>query len=160
MVAFLATTMFASAQIYVGGGLNFNRVDVDGEKSTTYGIAPEVGYVVNDNWAFGAVLGYDDLDEEGKKFSIKPYARYTYFRAGAFSLFADGAFAYDITKPEEGDDLKSWSLGVEPGLAYNINENFSVVAKFGHFGYQDEDETSTISLDLDNELSFSIYYNF
>ena len=49
LVAFLATSMFASAQIYVGGGIGFNKSDDNGAKTTTYEIAPEVGYKLNDN---------------------------------------------------------------------------------------------------------------
>ena len=159
LVAFLAISMFASAQIYVGGGIGFNKTDDNGEKTTTYKIAPEVGYKLNDNWAFGLVLEYSDFDNDVCQYGIQPYARYTFYKNGAFSAFADGCFAY-IKAENGGFDAKGWGIGIEPGIAYNLSDNFSIIAHFGNLGYTDIEETKSFGFELDNELTFGLYYSF
>lgn len=155
--------MVASAQIYVGGSLGFWNND-DAEEMS-YSICPEVGYTLSDNLALGAVLGYD-YSEQGdfdtKSIKVSPYARYTFLKAGAVSLFADGAV--DLLFGD--DDQKAWSVGVKPGIAVAINENFSAVAHVGYLGYGDNEDglgdaiKHGFGLNLKNSLSFGLYYSF
>lgn len=159
LVAFLATSMFASAQFYVGGGIGFDKTDDNGAKTTTYKFAPEVGYTLNDNWAFGLVLEYADFDNDVCQYGIQPYARYTFYRNGAFSAFADGCVAY-VKAENGGFDSKGWGIGVEPGIAYSLSDKFSIVAKLGNLGYTDVEEKKSFGFEFDNELTFGLYYSF
>lgn len=155
MVAFLATSMIASAQIYVGGSVGFNKTDNNGAKTTTYTIAPEVGYTLNDSWSFGAVFEYSDMDNDLDNYSVNPYARYTFYRAGAFSMFVDGT-----AKVGKINDETGWGVGAKPGIAYSLNEKFSIVSHLGYIGYQDNDDVTKFGFDFDNALSFGLYYSF
>ena len=62
VVAFLAVSMFASAQFYIGGNVGFMKTDNDGDKTTNFQIAPDFGYVLNDSWSFGLALGFADME--------------------------------------------------------------------------------------------------
>ncbi len=163
VVAFLAVSMFASAQFYIGGNVGFNKTDYNGAKTTNFKIAPDFGYVLNDNWAFGLALGFSDEESDefyGKEYTVSPYARYTFYRNGALSLFADGVFEYARLKPEASDAANGWGVSVEPGIAYNLSEKFSIVAKFGYLGYADIEDVTTYGFEFDNTLQFGLYYSF
>ena len=46
----------------------------------------------------------ESTDFVGKEYIVSPYARYTFYRKGAFSVFADGVFEFITQKPEIGDN--------------------------------------------------------
>ena len=94
-----------------------------------------------------------------KGYAINPYARYTFYRTGNLSLFADAGFAYAKLE-QAGYDAKGWEVGIDPGIAYNLSEKFSITAKFGYLGYSDIEESKKFGLSLDNDISFSLYYSF
>ncbi|MBR5456381.1 MAG: porin family protein [Bacteroidaceae bacterium] len=158
-LALVLTTVVASAQWYVGGGLGVGFDKHEDAKTTTFKIKPEVGYKINDNFAVGAILGFDWVKpSEGdalKTLSVEAYARYTFLRSGDFSIFADGAVGY-----EKKDDAKAYTVGIKPGVAYNINEKWTVAAHLGQLGYTKYDETSKFGIELGDALSFGVYYNF
>lgn len=153
--ALVLTTMVASAQVYVGGGLNFSK-----EATTKINVNPEVGYAINENWTVGAVLGFDWTKDVETKFNINPYARYTFYKAGNFSFFADGVVELGVNNPNVGDSQFCWGIGVKPGIAYSFTEHICAAAHVGWLGHRDNGgEYTAISVN-GNELSFSLYYNF
>ena len=163
-LALVLTTVVASAQWYVGGGLGFSKQD----KATSYEIKPEVGYKLNDAWTVGAevVLGKtkDTADWNGTTIAVNPYARYTFLTAGEFSVFAEAYASIQNKKPEGGKGETGFALGVRPGVAYNLSENWTIAAKLGEgLNYQDKKYVgapkSKFALDLKNDLTFSLYYN-
>ena len=158
-LALVLTTVVASAQWYVGGGLGLAFEKHEDDKATNFEINPEVGYKINDNFAVGAVLGFEYSkvnDGDGETgFSIEPYARYTFLRIGDFSAFVDGVVGF-----EKKEDAKAWNVGVKAGVAYSINDTWGVAARLGHLGYTKYDETSKFGIELGNALSFGVYYNF
>lgn len=160
-LALVLTTVVASAQWYVGGGLGFNK---QGD-TTAFNIKPEVGYKLNDAWTVGAEVNVDWTKDVATKFGVTPYARYTFLTAGEFSMFAEAYATIKHIKPEEGDGETGFGLGVRPGVAYNITENWTVAAKLGEgLNFQDKKlaggADSKFGLDVDNALEFSLYYNF
>lgn len=160
-LAFLLTTVVASAQFYVGGGLGVNYQKPDeGDATTSFNVKPEIGYVFNDKLAVGAVLGVDWVQDATTTLKLEPYVRYTFLRAGGFSLFADGAVGFGFIKPEEGDNVTTWNVAVRPGVGYTINDKWSVAAHLGEIGYSDTDGASDLGVELGNAVSFGVYYNF
>lgn len=165
-LALVLTTVVASAQWYVGGGLGFSKQD----KATSYEIKPEVGYKINDNWTVGAEVVFGKVKDtpdafNGTTIAFNPYARYTFLTAGEFSMFAEAYASVQNKKPEGGDGETGFALGVRPGVAYNIDENWTIAAKLGEgLNYQDKKyvgaEKSKFALQLTNGLEFSLYYNF
>lgn len=173
MVALMA--MSASAQIYVGGSLGFtsgkgNIADFDNDtKTTTFKILPEIGYELSESWSIGTVIGYEYKKVDDLKvntFAVAPYARYSFFKSDLVRLFVDGGFGFSTAKAKDVDDaLNSWNIGLKPGLAVKLSDNFCLVAKYGFFGYESskmgDAKTHNFGLNLDSEeLSFGFHYIF
>lgn len=68
---------------------------------------------------------------------VAPYVRYTVAKCGICSFFVDGEFAFASVKPENGDSSTGWSLGVKPGVRFDITKKIFATASLGFLGYQD-----------------------
>jgi hypothetical protein len=182
--AFVAVSMSAQNNMYVGGSLGYTKTAFDGDElNHTLRIMPEFGVQLNEQWGVGVEFGYDATTEKGtpdltsSTFTFAPYARYTALKFGPVNVFADGQFSYDMTNNEtvglggnaEDNKENAWKIAIKPGIAYNITDNLSLVAKLGDvIGYRsskpDADgakATTTFSfLDLSNAITFGIFYNF
>lgn len=164
-VAMMALT--ANAQMYVGGSVCFTSIkdSKDADARNTFVLAPEVGYNLNENWSVGGSIEYTNWtegDADGDSFGITPYVRYTFCKEGMVNLFVDGGLNYTSFGSKNGS---RFGLGVRPGIAVNVNDKISLVAKTGFFGYtkydKDAGEGSIFGLGVDNsDLSFGVYYNF
>ena len=179
--AFVAVTM--SAQIYVGGSVavnSFSSQKLAGDRSeTAFKFMPEVGYNLNDECAVGCAFGYESdkfnmikdplRDPEGKfnsesAFSINPYARYTYLKAGKVNLFVDGGVEFTSASKADWTRL---AFGVKPGLAVNLTDQISFVSHLGFIGFDqlnpdgDDNNTTKVGVDLSGaNLTFGLYFNF
>lgn len=168
-IAFAATM---NAQVYVGGTLGFSssKDDTEGAKATTnFTIKPEVGYNLDENFAVGIALGFTS-DKHGDAdaittFEIAPYARYTFAKLDKVNFFVDGELSYATKK----DTWNKFGIHIKPGVAVNVNENVSFVAKLGADGlgwtntsYKNPDyKNNKFGLDLSTlGLEFGMYYNF
>jgi len=173
--AFVAVSM--SAQVYVGGSFGFTSFDDSNKSHSAFKFMPEVGYNLDENMSIGVTLGYkqgstsaawelNNPNKDLKSFSIAPYLRYSFAKFGPVSVFADGALEYEHID-NDGAKANGFGLAVLPGIAVNLNEKLSFVSHVGRLGYKqskaDADGAkaiSTFGLDLDNALSFGLYYNF
>ena len=171
--AFVAVSM--SAQVYVGGSLGFTSFDDSNKSHSAFKFMPEVGYNLDEDMSLGVALGYtqgstalawslNDPNEDLKIFSIMPYLRYKFVNFGPVTVFADGAFEYDHID-NNGAKANAFGLAVLPGIAVNLTEKLSFVSHVGRLGYLQSKADgakaiSTFGLDLDNSLSFGLYYNF
>ena len=179
--AFVAVTM--SAHIYVGGSVavnSFSSQKLAGDRSeTAFKFMPEVGYNLNEEWAVGCAFGYESdkfnmikdplRDPEGKfnsesAFSINPYARYTYLKAGKVNLFVDGGVEFTSASKADWTRL---AFGVKPGLAVNLTDQISFVSHLGFIGFDqlnpdgDDNNTTKVGVDLSGaNLTFGLYFNF
>ena len=161
----------ASAQVWMGGslGLDFTKPD-EGKTVTTFSIAPEVGYSLNDKWDVAIALNesfvaYDDVF--ANSISVEPYARFTFAKAGIASFFVDGGFGIGATELDlDGglldDSTTEFYIGLRPGVKVALSEKVGLVAKLGFFGYQRVvDQYSNSGLNINNNsLSFGMYWNF
>ncbi len=163
-----------SAQVYVGGSIGFGSVKAGaGDSEATYKFIPEVGYNLNDEWAFGAALGYQKgacsigngnftQDVTTEIFAIDAYARYTPWDFDLVKVFFDGGFGFGSIK--DGGTL--FNFGVKPGVALCVTDEISFVAHIGFFGFEnyspkgDGKSSNAFGLDLGNSVSFGVYYNF
>lgn len=202
--AFAATTM--SAQMYVGGTIGYDNstAKTSASEVTTnkFSINPEVGMALDDKLGVGIILTFETGSKETKytngdpttkpsttKFGLKPYARYQMFKAGKCNIFMDGGVDFSIDKDKEVaydangnaiDNKAGMNLGLflAPGIAYNVNEKWSIVAKIDDMftlGYGKgqvpdvagaPDAPTNFSAKLASGafsfggLRFGIYYNF
>ncbi len=181
--ALMAVTMNAQ-NMYVGGSLGYTTSSYDGKtQNSTFKILPEFGIQFNDKMGVGVEIGYSSRTSEAtdpkltnSTFSFAPYFRFTPIHVGAVSVFADGKFSYSASNNQtavkgSAVDNKTNSLGlyVQPGIAYSLNDKFSLVAKFGNvLGYttskpdaEGAKSTNTFELlNLTNNIQFGFYYNF
>ena len=119
--------------------------------------APEFGYKLDDKMAVGIAIEFGTGSRETKwvgtgaaplkytkpsttTFAINPYLRYQVLSFGKANIFVDGGLNFQLSKDKEvGFDAKgntydnkaSMDLGlfVTPGVSFDINENWSIVAK-------------------------------
>jgi hypothetical protein len=154
-LALVLTTVVASAQWYVGGGLGFSK---QGD-ATNINLKPEAGYKINDAWTVGAEVELDWVKDGDTALTLTPYVRYTVLTAGEFSAYAEGYVDFKTM------DAEGMGLGIRPVIAYNLTENWTIAAKLGKgLYYQDKKLAGgadpKMGLDLDNGCAFSLYYNF
>lgn len=178
--AFVAVSM--SAQIYVGGSFAVNSfssqknaVDHADRSETAFKFMPEVGYNINEEWAVGCAFGYESdkfhkINDPSENiasesaFSINPYARYTYLKAGKVNLFVDGGVEFTSASKADWTRL---AFGVKPGLAVNLTDQISFVSHLGFIGFDqlnpdgDDNNTTKVGVDLSGaNLTFGLYFNF
>lgn len=114
----LAASLSVKAQVYVGGSLGLWHND-DADR-TSFTLAPEVGYELNEAWSVGATLAFTHSKTKVEKiktitngFAFAPYARYSFFNSKIIRLFVDGG----IVNPEK------------PDVPLNKNDAFQKVQK-------------------------------
>lgn len=172
VAAFAAVSM--NAQVYIGGSVAFeawSSQKLAGDKSeTVFKIMPEIGYNLNDEWAIGTVIGYQNDKFNGvngvseSAFTIAPYARYTFSKLGKVNLFVDGGVGFTSASKADWTELE---VGFKPGLAVNLTDNLSFVSHIGFIGYDllnpdgDDNNISMFGLSLDaTDITFGLYYSF
>jgi len=164
VVVMLATIAVKAQDIYVGGSLNVWRNSTG--NTTSFKVAPEVGYNFNETWALGAELNYSHDYVTGKTANsvfVAPYIRWSYCQTGAVRLFLDGTAALGFVKIKDGDTTKGGQVGLRPGIAVKLNDHFSFVAKYGFLGYRRNINTlgDSFGLELTSEdLSIGFHYEF
>lgn len=157
------------AQVYVGGTASFwHNDDLD---KTTFELAPEIGYELNQQWSIGATIAFmhGKIKKEGVKFkansfAFAPYARYTFFNSKVVSAFIDGGIGMSTYKVKGFDSEAGFEIGIKPGLAIKLNKNLSFVTKYGFLGYRDDymgKEENGYGFNLSSEdLSIGFHYVF
>ena len=182
-VALLAITMNAQNNFYVGGSIGYSSSSYDGSATkSSLTFLPEFGIQFNKKIGIGVELGYNATTNEvsnltNSTFEFAPYFRYTAFQLGKVSVFGDGKIAYSTRNNEtagsdgktEDNKTNDWGIYVQPGIAYSLNDKFSLIAKFGNvLGYSSSKPdvsgakaTTTFQfLTLSNNVSFGFFYNF
>lgn len=165
LVVVMVAAIAAKAQdIYVGGSLNVWRNSTD--NTTSFKVAPEIGYNFNETWALGAELNYSHDYTGGlstNAFSVAPYIRWSYYQNDAVRLFLDGTAALGFEKVKDGDTSKAGQVGLRPGIAVKLNDHFSFIAKYGFLGYRRNlgAQGDSFGLQLTSEdLSIGFHYAF
>lgn len=165
VLAVAASSVAASAQVFVGGALGLNNTKSMGVEVTNVTIAPEVGFALNDQWTLATTLSYtlsspkNGLDVS--VFEFNPYARLTAAKWGAVSLIFDGGVGLNWSKVEGSDSKFGWSIGIKPGLAVNLSKNVTFVTHLGALGYEDRANVETFGYNFNTtNVNFGVYYNF
>ena len=164
VVVMLATIAVKAQDIYVGGSLNVWRNSTG--NTTSFKVAPEVGYNFNETWALGAELNYSHeyvKQVTANSVTVAPYIRWSYYQNDAVRLFLDGTAALGFVKVKDGDTTKAGQVGLRPGIAVILNDHFSFIAKYGFLGYRRNINTlgDSFGLQLTSEdLSIGFRYAF
>jgi hypothetical protein len=127
------------SKMWIGGSLNFSTVDNDVTGQTNFGFMPELGINFSDHFAAGGRVGYftsinknaADDKQTTNRFSIVPFARYTFASFGKFNAFGQGELPLSFYGGEnyDGTSMDSYNsigINVRPGLSYSINEKWGL----------------------------------
>lgn len=181
LAAFVAVaSLTANAQVWVGGelGLGTSKTTDDGTqtiKSNYAIIIPEIGYKINDKFDVAVAIGLNHSDIQGAEktrtyvsnsFKLNPYVRYSFCKAGNFTFFVDGGFAYEnVYENDEPNKQNNWEIAIKPGFSYSLSDKVSLVAHVGNLAYtfskQGDVKTNSFDLGVDGYgLTFGAYVNF
>jgi hypothetical protein len=163
-----ASSLCASAQVWMGGSLGFKSVSPkSGDSNTTFSLAPTVGYTLDENWDLAISINYENMGDvlkgaEKDAFSVEPFARYTFAKAGIASFYVDGGFSYGVTNYEGGGDATTFKIGLRPGVKVSLSDKVDLAASLGWFGYKNvKDNYDAFGLNVDNtSLNFGMYWKF
>jgi hypothetical protein len=160
----------ANAQVWAGGKLGFTATSGDAyaETQTQVAIAPEIGYSINDKVDVAAAIGFSLLnnrngvkDANVTEFTVEPYVRYTFAEAGIAKFFVDGYVGFGSYKPKGVDATTTFKVGVRPGVKVALSDDVCLVSTLGNLGYKTVKDTyNQFGLNLDNAITFGIYFNF
>ena len=171
LVLFLAG-LELNAQVFVGGGLGIYSSSIstttgsitnNGPSTLDYNFSPEVGFFIQDNLALGLRLSIfnqttktnvnqnRDDTHVTNSWSIAPFIRYYLAKSGNFSFFGEGALGIggatskntSGSTTEEGPTTTIVSIGVSPGISYDLSEKVSLIAKLGGISYTSNSQKET-----------------
>lgn len=119
----------ANAQVWIGGG-----VGAQIQKGlTAIEIAPEIGYVINNQWqiALGADYAFASAYGTANLLYLEPYVRYVGGTIGKkFSLFVDLTGDFNLL-----DAGKGYGIFLRPGIAWQATDKFTAAFRLGYLGY-------------------------
>jgi opacity protein-like surface antigen len=170
LVAFAVASIAANAQSYVGGGINFSK---QGD-NFSFGIAPEIGTALNEKWGVGLAFNFAKQKNVDPTFAINPYVRYQALQVNRWNIFVDGGVFFSRANAADptlgGDPTNEFGLNVAPGVAYNLTDKISIVAKAGNllslnFSKPGDDLCMNFMANTNNNfsfggLTFGFYFNF
>ena len=140
--------------MWVGGDFSYNssnsKLEIDGndadkKSSTSWSIAPEFGYSLNETWDIGLDFEYAsgqnvkeicgiDLDAEGQidntEIGIAPFARYHIAQIAGIDVMLKGSIFY-VSGEAKGvakADYTAFGVKIAPVISYSINETWSIGA--------------------------------
>ena len=160
----------AQAQYFLGGSFNFSNTGgsiksenttTDKETSTSFGLSPQVGYFLSEDFAVGLGIGINssrekspgdpEVIDKSTGFSIQPFARYYVLDLNKFSLFGEGQLSYSASSSKvetggtttEGPSTSTVGFSVFPGVSYDLNEKVSIEAFVNGFNLSYNHTTET-----------------
>lgn len=172
-IAAMAACMSANAQLWISGGASVSNDSEwnDDKSATQWNITPAIGYALDDALEVGLELnleGYKKDETSRFNFKISPFARYTFFTDGDFSMFLQGNIDF-ANYSQKSPDRKGQVFGVsiKPGVKYALTDNFAMVATVGKLYWTHEDRTeyyyndqNSFGVGVGSNLSFSLVYSF
>lgn len=155
---------FSKGDVFVTGAFTLGSEKTGDVKSSSFEIAPQVGYFLTENIAIGGKLGYvsnkaenalgDTQDDAG--FKVGAFGRYYFTPANQFSLFAQLGLDYSSMEDKLATDYKEseFGLGLGAGLNYFVSSNFSIEAGVAVLGYSSNDNGGGSGVDKTNSFNF------
>lgn len=133
-------------RFFAGGAVSFWTDNKD--KTLTLDICPEIGYLFNDSWGVGMLLGYEyerkkteDTKTIGNAFKVSPFVRYYYFHRIPFNLYLDAGVGFNFSKEKENGTTKrlnGFEIGIRPGACVDLTEGLCLCLRMGFIGYRND----------------------
>jgi hypothetical protein len=176
----------AQNQWVLGGNFNFSHFGSDDytssseSKGTSWHIAPNIGYTIQDNLLLGLSTSYSfgnsnqitdsDIvyDRDFHALSIRPYVRKFMPLGKRLAFHVDGGISFSKRweKDQRDDTLmlnstesesSSFSIGLDAGLTYSLSKSvyfYTSIANLGYYRNKREREDETSKSDL---FSFNLF---
>ena len=179
VASLMSLPLLASAQLYLGGSIAGSTAKVANSsadsKSWTFLIQPEIGYLLNDNWAIGGRfsyrLGESRLDyatgteriSNTNDLTINPYVAYSPFRRGDFALWAEVGVKF--APALRAGDYSSYGAYAIPVLTYELGDHLVLKSSLGFAalsvnGNSNGDFSFSGSVGGKSDLSVGFVYKF
>ena len=176
IIAALASCMTVSAKYWFGGSLGFNSqtaYNTDNKQKVQY-FCPEFGMAIEDALEIGVDLNIKNpisfTGQQKFSFGFAPFLRYTFLNDNNFHMFVQGGFEYEVVSPS-GFNYWNFGVNIQPGIRYDLADQWSVVAKFEGLCYKHTSEpeipypgnklNNYFGLGADfSALSFGLIYEF
>ena len=157
VVSFLFCSVSASAQSYIGGTFSLgsstvgrNQTSVTWSRSTSFRVAPDLGWFIGDRWAVGIrpsvgfsnSINSDDAQSRSFSLGINPYARYRLLAHHRFGLWAeaDPAISFSLEKGQSQGGVwtsksrsMAYSVEILPVLTYQLSRHISLETQLNLF---------------------------
>lgn len=134
------------AQFFVGGATTYWKDNK--AKTVKFNLEPEMGYMFNENWGVGLLLGYGYTSKKESlsgsnhyltSFKVSPFVRYYYLHKGPFNIYFDAGFGFNSIKYEKGDisaSSEGFEIGIRPGACVDLTEGLCLCLRMGFLGYR------------------------
>lgn len=135
-------------RLFIGGAMTYWKNKDD--HSELFDFCPEVGYLFNDRWGVGLLLGCEHeskTDNQTKTtsnaFKISPFVRYYYIHNGPFNLFFDSGFGLNWSKEKTRqthctETRNGFETGIRPGACVDLTEGLCLCMRMGFIGYRND----------------------
>ena len=145
VASLMSLPLLASAQLYLGGSIAGATAKVANSsadsKSWSFRIQPEIGYLLNDDWAIGGRFSYrfaegrleyaagSQVTSNTNELTINPYAAYSPFRRGNFALWAE--VGLEFAPALRAEDYSSYGAYAIPVLTYELGDHLVLKSSLG-----------------------------
>lgn len=135
---------FSKGDVFVTGAVTLSSTSMDEDKSSSFEIAPQVGYFLTENIAIGGKIGYSSEKAENAfgdtedmaGFTVGAFGRYYFTPASQFSLFGQLGLDYASMEDKLADyKVNAIGAGLGFGMNYFVSSNFSIEAGVGVLGF-------------------------
>ncbi len=135
---------FSKGDVFVTGAVTLSSTSMDEDKSSSFEIAPQVGYFLTENIAIGGKIGYSSEKAENAfgdtedmaGFTVGAFGRYYFTPASQFSLFGQLGLDYASMEDKLADyKVNAFGAGLGFGMNYFVSSNFSIEAGVGVLGF-------------------------
>jgi len=193
-MAVISTALYSQA--FVGGSLGFStsgsssssgNVTVDGPTSTSFLLAPMVGYYMNSQMAVGVEFGIGFTSSNNNAtpsatkttatlFGISPFVRYHVVEMGPVSVFGQGSLGIGFGSSKvktgsvsaDGPKTTMFEIAVRPGISYKLTDQIAIEAFLGGLSYdmtteKEDDEKNkeyNFGLNFSTSLNLGFVYKF
>lgn len=161
MLVMAMAAFSANAQWWAGGSLSYSY----NAGTHAFTISPELGYNFSDQWTAAAAInlgGQFNGMSDNVRFTITPYARYSFWHTGIATLFVDGGLNGGVVAYTKAKDSAAvFGLGVRPGIALALSEKLCLVAHSGFLGWQVTGNIHQAGIGIDGQIAgVGLYYCF
>ena len=175
--ALTTNAQFTKGDKFTSTSFGYSSTTQGDAKSSTFNLAPSVGYFVSNNWSLGLEVGIGSNSSElasvksvdESSFAFGAHANYFFTPAEKFSFFANIGFDYmSMNDKIAKETISGFGISVVPSVNYFLSNRLAMQASYGSLGYATMKSDATgaeavnnlgINLDM-SSIGFGLTYKF